>query len=263
MGFYSQAIDAKPSDPVLLDSLFLNRAVCNLELSEPQPPLSEHPLMIAENYGSVLRDCSKVLSTNQGSLKALYRSALALIALQRPIEALDCCERGLRIDPDSDGLKGTQAKAQKLKEEQDVRERMKVEKLEAKKRDEERLARALKASQLALSPLNLLSCCLSSFGISSSFNRLLEHRPPTCGLCLPQMTHRIYQSLSSFSTLNTHSRTSFLHSMSIRFSPSTLMSCSHLEALDLVGTSLATIWYTTWCYTLKPGARDFLKSARK
>jgi tetratricopeptide (TPR) repeat protein len=146
MGFYSQAIDAKPGDPVLLESLFLNRAVCNLELSESQSSFSEHLLMIAENYGSVLRDCSKVLSTNQSSLKALYRSALALIALERPIEALDCCERGLRIDPDSDGLKGTREKAQKLKEEQELRERKKIEKLEAKKRDEQRLAKALKVS---------------------------------------------------------------------------------------------------------------------
>lgn len=103
-------------------------------------------MIIAENYGSVLRDCSKVLSTNQGSLKALYRSALALIALERPVEALDCCERGLSIDPDSDGLKGTLAKAQRLKEAQEKRERVKIEKLEAKKREEQRLTKALQVS---------------------------------------------------------------------------------------------------------------------
>jgi tetratricopeptide (TPR) repeat protein len=34
LGFYTQAIDAKPTDPVLKESLFLNRAACNLELSE-------------------------------------------------------------------------------------------------------------------------------------------------------------------------------------------------------------------------------------
>jgi tetratricopeptide (TPR) repeat protein len=30
--FYQQAIDAKPDDPALLESLYLNRAACNLEL---------------------------------------------------------------------------------------------------------------------------------------------------------------------------------------------------------------------------------------
>jgi tetratricopeptide (TPR) repeat protein len=34
LGFYTQAIDAKPTDSVLEQSLFLNRAACNLELSE-------------------------------------------------------------------------------------------------------------------------------------------------------------------------------------------------------------------------------------
>jgi len=34
LGFYNQAIDAKPDDKALLESLFLNRAACNLELRE-------------------------------------------------------------------------------------------------------------------------------------------------------------------------------------------------------------------------------------
>lgn len=34
LGFYTQAIDAKPTDTLLKKSLFLNRAACNLELSE-------------------------------------------------------------------------------------------------------------------------------------------------------------------------------------------------------------------------------------
>lgn len=34
LGFYDQAIDAKPDDKALLESLFLNRAACNLELRE-------------------------------------------------------------------------------------------------------------------------------------------------------------------------------------------------------------------------------------
>ena len=93
-----------------------------------------------------MKDCSKVLSTNQRSLKGFYRSALALIALERPVEALDCCERGLLVDPDSAGLKETRLKAVNLKKKQEGKERMRAEKLEAQKREEERLSKALKAS---------------------------------------------------------------------------------------------------------------------
>lgn len=34
LGFYTQGIDAKPSDSVILEALLCNRAACNLELSE-------------------------------------------------------------------------------------------------------------------------------------------------------------------------------------------------------------------------------------
>jgi len=50
MGFYSQALDAKPTDPTLVVSLLLNRAVCNLELSKsPEISLLEDlPLIIGQ-----------------------------------------------------------------------------------------------------------------------------------------------------------------------------------------------------------------------
>lgn len=34
VGFYTQGIDAKPTDQTLLDALLCNRAACNLELRE-------------------------------------------------------------------------------------------------------------------------------------------------------------------------------------------------------------------------------------
>jgi hypothetical protein len=34
LGFYTQGIDAKPTDIVLLEALLCNRAACNLELSK-------------------------------------------------------------------------------------------------------------------------------------------------------------------------------------------------------------------------------------
>ncbi|KAJ7638502.1 hypothetical protein FB45DRAFT_976662 [Roridomyces roridus] len=88
-GFYTQAIDAKPTDPVLQEAILCNRAACNLEL---------------KNYGQVLRDCSKALTLNPKSSKAYYRSALALLALERAEEALDCCDRCLLFDADNKGV---------------------------------------------------------------------------------------------------------------------------------------------------------------
>jgi len=126
LGFYSQAIDAKPTDTTLQESIFCNRAACNLQL---------------KNYGSVLKDCSKAIVLNTKASKAYYRSAMALIALERYEDALDCCERCLMFDTDNDGViqaktRAQDAKAkkdekeakmqQRLKEESDKRNRMKT-----------------------------------------------------------------------------------------------------------------------------------------
>lgn len=37
VGFYTQGIDAKPTEPALTEALLCNRAACNLELSERVP----------------------------------------------------------------------------------------------------------------------------------------------------------------------------------------------------------------------------------
>ncbi|KAJ3790684.1 40S ribosomal protein S7 [Lentinula aff. detonsa] len=114
VGFYTQAIDAKPDTPSLLEALLCNRAACNLEL---------------KNYGSVLRDCSKVLSQNTKSSKAYYRSALALIALERLGEAVDCCARCLDFDKDNKGIQGVLERATKMKTAKDKKESERREEL--------------------------------------------------------------------------------------------------------------------------------------
>jgi len=105
-------VDAKPSDNAILEALLLNRAACNLEL---------------QNYGSVLRDCSKVLTTNPKSSKAYYRSGQALVRLGKPAEALDCCTRCLAYDPTNEGISTLEKKATKMKREEDEKERKKEE----------------------------------------------------------------------------------------------------------------------------------------
>ncbi|KDQ29020.1 hypothetical protein PLEOSDRAFT_1038094 [Pleurotus ostreatus PC15] len=88
--FYTQGVDAKPTDAKLQEALLCNRAACNLEL---------------KNYGSVLKDCKKALTINPKSSKAYYRAASALLALDRPEEALECCEMCLAYDTSNAGMK--------------------------------------------------------------------------------------------------------------------------------------------------------------
>ncbi|CCA67784.1 related to CNS1-cyclophilin seven suppressor [Serendipita indica DSM 11827] len=116
LGFYTQAIDAKPTDSDLLQSLLLNRAACNLELSNK-------------------------------SLKALYRSALALIALERPEEAIDCCNRALVADAQNSSILNALSKAKALKERQEAREKAKQEAAAAAKAREMKIQAALRFNQ--------------------------------------------------------------------------------------------------------------------
>jgi len=56
------------------------------------------------NYGAAIRDCASALKLNPKSSKALYRSAVALKALERFEEALDSCTRCLTFDPENNGV---------------------------------------------------------------------------------------------------------------------------------------------------------------
>ncbi|RXW25786.1 hypothetical protein EST38_g77 [Candolleomyces aberdarensis] len=123
LGFYTQGIDVKPTDKNLLTALLCNRAACNLEL---------------QNYGSVLRDCSTVLKQDDKVSKAYYRSAQALISLDRVEEALDCCDRCLTFDPDNQGIKAVRERAAKRKDTKDEQEHVRQERL--RKEREEKLA---------------------------------------------------------------------------------------------------------------------------
>lgn len=149
LGFYGQAVDAKPTNNALLESVLLNRAACNLELREPHLyiiPCGRLLRILQENFGSVLRDCSNVIAKNPKAIKAYYRSAMALIALERAVEAIDCCKRALVIDPTNIGMKSVLEKSNKLKEKQDEKERQKAKQAEVKANERKRIEQALKVS---------------------------------------------------------------------------------------------------------------------
>ncbi|THH33600.1 hypothetical protein EUX98_g574 [Antrodiella citrinella] len=128
LGFYTQGVDAKPDDQTLLEALLCNRAACNLEL---------------KNYGSVLKDCSRALTINPKSSKAYYRSASALISLNRLVEALDCCDRCLQYDPDNANVRALRSKAATLKETKDRKEAVRLEQIRKKQEAERTLRFAL------------------------------------------------------------------------------------------------------------------------
>ncbi|KAI0660911.1 40S ribosomal protein S7 [Cubamyces menziesii] len=138
LGFYTQGVDAKPTDNTILEALLCNRAACNLEL---------------QNYGSVLRDCSKAISVNPKCSKAYYRSALALIALERYDEALDCCDRCLQFDKENKAVQATREKAAKLKEAKERKERERQERIRQEQLKQERLRAAYKERNIIVVPV--------------------------------------------------------------------------------------------------------------
>ena len=83
---------------IVEEQIYVNRALCNLELSglllSSTPPV----LTRTENYRSATLDCSAALKVNPNNVKAHYRSALALLALDKVPEALDVCYRGIKLD---------------------------------------------------------------------------------------------------------------------------------------------------------------------
>jgi tetratricopeptide (TPR) repeat protein len=99
---------------------------------------------LEENNGSVLRDCSKALSINHRSSKAFYRSALALIALERLEEALDCCDRCLSFDPDNKGVQSVRHKAREAKAAMDQRQKERLERIKRERNAEQLLQAAFK-----------------------------------------------------------------------------------------------------------------------
>ena len=81
----------------LEEACYVNRALCNLEL---------------KNYRSTILDCASTLRLNLKNVKAYYRSAQALLALDKTKEASDACQHGLSIDGSNTALKTLMTKIQ-------------------------------------------------------------------------------------------------------------------------------------------------------
>ena len=73
----------------LLETLYVNRAACHLSL---------------KNFRSCWLDCGQALRLNPSNIKAYYRSARALLSVDRITEADDACARGLEVDSSNASL---------------------------------------------------------------------------------------------------------------------------------------------------------------
>ncbi|KAM0259047.1 hypothetical protein ACHAQJ_003548 [Trichoderma viride] len=74
----------------MLEAMYVNRAACHLAM---------------ENYRSCWTDCAAALRLNPRNVKAYFRSAKALLAVDRVEEADDVCARGLALDPENKSLR--------------------------------------------------------------------------------------------------------------------------------------------------------------
>ncbi|KAH6855787.1 hypothetical protein B0I37DRAFT_62981 [Chaetomium sp. MPI-CAGE-AT-0009] len=111
------------SERALLETLYINRAACHLEL---------------RNYRSCTIDCAAALRLNPSNIKALYRSARALLAVNKLTEADDACARGLEIDSSNKPLLALAQDIIKAAEADAAR----------RKRDEERLSNERRRAML-------------------------------------------------------------------------------------------------------------------
>ena len=175
-GFYTQAIDAKPLDNALLEILLVNRAACNLALGSssaaPFPISSCHPYRVLanpyplfatsaslsiENNRQVLLDCAQALTFNPVSVKALYRTSLAQLALAHYEECITFCDRALAI-PGQEGARSHTLVREKAVERW---EKLKKKEGETKERGRRKVEEA-KALEKALRVSNILVPCSTS-----------------------------------------------------------------------------------------------------
>lgn len=95
-------------------------------------------------------DCAAALRINPSNIKAHYRSASALIALDKVIEALDVASRGAKLDPNNGELKKLLDKIRARMEVKEAEDRRRLMELKRKQQETKVLETALKARNVIL-----------------------------------------------------------------------------------------------------------------
>ncbi|KAF4973721.1 hypothetical protein FZEAL_9248 [Fusarium zealandicum] len=116
-----------------LEALYMNRAACHLPL---------------KNYRSCWLDCAAALRLNPRNVKAYFRSARALLAVDRIQEADDVCARGLSLDESNASLRAVADDIIKRAKEIDARRKRDAEREAKIKRREMLIKAALRARNI-------------------------------------------------------------------------------------------------------------------
>jgi tetratricopeptide repeat protein 4 len=111
---------------VLKEACYVNRALCNLELSRYSSNCINSIRVIQIHLISFLRisgnfrlcqiDCADTLRMNPRNIKAWFRAASACLAVDRIDAAEDACRGGLEVDPSNPALKSLSSRIQSRKE---------------------------------------------------------------------------------------------------------------------------------------------------
>ncbi|SMN20937.1 similar to Saccharomyces cerevisiae YBR155W CNS1 TPR-containing co-chaperone [Maudiozyma saulgeensis] len=86
---YDKGIDIKCDDKSVNESLFANKAMCELEL---------------KNYRSCVNNCKNALALNPKNIKCYFRMGKAFFALDKLEEAMEAVQFGLKIDFENKSL---------------------------------------------------------------------------------------------------------------------------------------------------------------
>jgi tetratricopeptide (TPR) repeat protein len=114
----------------ILEMCLVNRAACHLKL---------------KNYRSCVQDCGSALRINVKNVKAYFRSAEALLKLDKVAEADDACARGLAVDPENKALHGIANEIIKRNKEVEIRRKREAERENRRRLEQVTLRAALKA----------------------------------------------------------------------------------------------------------------------
>ncbi|KIV95017.1 hypothetical protein, variant [Exophiala mesophila] len=115
------------------EQLHVNRALSNLEL---------------KNYRSTALDSAAALRINPQNVKAHYRSASALLALDKVLEALDVASRGIKIEPSNTALQTLLTKIRDRAQVKEAQDRRRLAEQRRKQQESLILQTALKARNI-------------------------------------------------------------------------------------------------------------------
>lgn len=110
-----------------------------------------------ENYRSCTLDCAAALALNPSNVKAYYRSARALLALDKLSQAHDAATRGLALDPSNTALQQLANSITTRQSTLDELARQRAAQQERERRIQQTLTAALSARNIVITPSSTTS----------------------------------------------------------------------------------------------------------